>query len=163
VEMEEPGVSAKDAETEVMGGVAELIQRQATLARILAAKAGKTAPPLFPSSASPSSPSSPDIRPLAATTHRVKVSAPTAWKGVYDYVEREAWIRPSEGYLASLGVDLQARIDQVLTPHPFHIIPSLFSPDTTHGGLSAVAWFDACDRRSPFSSSQHVLDAVRSH
>lgn len=164
VKMEQPGESAKDAETEVMEReLAELVQRQATLARILAAKAGKTAPHLStPSPSFPSSPSS-GLPPLATTSHKIKVTAPEKWKGIYDHVEREAWIRTVEGYLASLGLDLQARIGRVLTPYPFYVIRSLLSTDATHGGISAVAWFDAKHHRSPFSSAQQFIDALGAH
>ncbi|GAA5994091.1 hypothetical protein JCM11641_006444, partial [Rhodosporidiobolus odoratus] len=102
-------------------------------------------------------------QPLASSSVKVKASPPSAWKGVYDYAQREAWIKTVEGYFAAIGLGLQARIDEVLSPYPFHIVRSLFSSEPTNGGVSVLAWFDARHRRSPFTSAKQVLDAVRSH
>ncbi|GAA5992935.1 hypothetical protein JCM11641_002022 [Rhodosporidiobolus odoratus] len=103
------------------------------------------------------------VRPLASLSVKVKASPPTAWKGVYDHTQREAWIKTVDGYFAAIGLDLQARLDEFLSPYPFHIVRSLFSSEPTNGGVSALAWFDARHCRSPFSSAKQVLDAVRSH
>jgi hypothetical protein len=74
VKMEQPRASARAAETDLMEReLAELVQRQATLSRILTAKAGKTVPSPFPSPLLPL-----DLRPLASTSHKIKVT--TRWR-----------------------------------------------------------------------------------
>ncbi|GAA5979965.1 hypothetical protein JCM11641_008247 [Rhodosporidiobolus odoratus] len=102
-------------------------------------------------------------KPLASLSVKVKASPPTLWKGVYDYGQREAWIKTVEGYFAAIGLDVQARLDEFLSPYPFHIVRSLFSSEPANGGVSALSWFDARHRRSPFTSAKQVLNAVRSH
>ncbi|GAA5973561.1 hypothetical protein JCM11641_007120 [Rhodosporidiobolus odoratus] len=104
-----------------------------------------------------------DERPVASLSVKVKASPLAAWKGVYDYAQREAWIKTAEGYFAAIGLDLQARIDEVLSPNPFHVVRSLFSSEPANGGVSALAWFDAKHRRNPFTSTQQLFNAVRLH
>lgn len=163
VKLEQPTGSAKNTEAAVIEReLVELDERRVTLARILASKQdAKLLPPSPPLSTASSL--SLELRPLATTSHRAKVTTPEKGKGVFDYVEREAWIKSMEGHFASLELDLSARVDSSLTPLPYHLIRSSFSTAATHGGLSAIAWFDARDRRSPFTSVQQVFDAVRSH
>ncbi|GAA5996263.1 hypothetical protein JCM11641_001023, partial [Rhodosporidiobolus odoratus] len=61
-----------------------------------------------------------------------------------------------------MGLKVQARLSETLTPYPFHLLRSLFSPDPVNG-LSALAWFDGRHRRAPFTSALQVLEAIRSH
>jgi hypothetical protein len=163
IKMERPNESAADAEEEVVKReMAELSQRYARLGSVMQAKYGKMVNPLLPVS-SVYADDDEEVVELATTSYKVKVTPPEKWKGRYDHVEREAWIRTVEGYFASLGLKLTARIGRSSTPYPHFIIRSLFSSDATNGSLSALAWFDARDRRSPFIFPKQVLQAVRDH
>ncbi|GAA5918251.1 hypothetical protein JCM5296_000268 [Sporobolomyces johnsonii] len=150
-ELVQPLGSAAEAEAEVLRRELEdLKSREASIQRLLAARSGTQATP-------------PEVAPLAEVSIKVKVSPPDKWRGKFDYVEREAWIATVEGYLASIGLALDATLDKSLTPYPFFIVRTLFSADATHGGSSPLSWFDARQRRTPFTSAQQVLDAVRAH
>ncbi|GAA5973563.1 hypothetical protein JCM11641_007122 [Rhodosporidiobolus odoratus] len=154
-----PNESAAAAELGVVEReLADLEARRASLERILEAKRGQVTPVVVVQKDDKLI-----VQPLASLTVKVKATPPSAWKGVYDYAQREAWIKTVEGYFAAIGLDLQARIDEVLSPYPFHIVRSLFSSELANGGVSALSWFDARHRRLPFSSAKQVLDAVRSH
>jgi hypothetical protein len=164
VKIEQPHESAAGAEEDVVQReMAELSKRYARLGSVMQAKYGRTAPPISLVASVYADDDEDEVAELATTSFKVKVTPPEKWKGRYEHVEREAWIRTVEGYLASLGLKLTARIGRSLTPYPHFIIRSLFSSDATNGSLSALSWFDARDRRDPFLSAQQVLDAVRSH
>lgn len=137
----------------------DLGERWKLLAGIVQSKYGRTL------SGAPPGPLSDDgegDEELATTSFKVKVKEPEKWKGRYDHVEREAWIRTDEGFLANVGFGLTARISRSSTPYPHYLLRSLFSSDATNG-LSALAWFDAVDQQTPFTSAKQVLEAVRAH
>ncbi|GAA5918542.1 hypothetical protein JCM5296_001320 [Sporobolomyces johnsonii] len=159
-----PLQSAVEAEEDVVRReIADLAARQALLQRILDGKAsgfGEAGEEDEESDAG--SEASPTSSGLASLNVKIKIVPPPLWKGEYDYVKREGWIKTVQGYLAAVGFDPQARLSESLTPHPFHVVRSLFSPELVNG-FSALSWFDARQRREPFVSAQQVLDAVRAH
>ncbi|GAA5897888.1 hypothetical protein JCM5296_004961 [Sporobolomyces johnsonii] len=158
-----PLQSAAEAEEEVVRReIADLAARQALLQRILEGKmsGGGESGEDGDSVAGSETPSVPSG--LASLNVKLKVVPPPLWKGDYDHVKREGWIKTVQGYLAAVGFDPQARLSESLTPHPFHVVRSLFSPELVNG-FSALSWFDARQRREPFTSAQQVLDAVRAH
>ncbi|GAA5875072.1 hypothetical protein JCM1840_001757 [Sporobolomyces johnsonii] len=163
--LEQPTTSAAEAELEVARrALADLEARTAALRRILGDKA--PAPTLLEDEAPASSDDGEDdevpVPALASLSVKIKATPPSHWKGDYDHVRREAWIETAEGYFAAIGLDTQARLSKSLTPHPFHIVRSLFSPELFNG-FSALAWFDARQRREPFSSVAQVFEAIHSH
>ncbi|GAA5979642.1 hypothetical protein JCM11641_007899, partial [Rhodosporidiobolus odoratus] len=156
IETGQPVKSAVEAEVEVVRReLADLESRRNILRRYLNGRFGKNA--VLEEEEVVMEPEE-----LASVSVCVKVNPPQAWKGSYDRTVREAWIKTVEGYFAAIGLKVQARLSESSTPYPFHLLRSLFSPDQVNG-LSALAWFDARHRRSPFTSALQVLEAVRSH
>ncbi|GAA5993368.1 hypothetical protein JCM11641_001994 [Rhodosporidiobolus odoratus] len=146
---DEPGVIRRRLE--------DLEHEAASLRRVLGVKQNPS-----PSSplAVPSTSSSPV---LARFGVKVKVDKPKPWTGVFEEQAREMWIRCASLYLVGNELELDAILDEHLTPAPSYVLRFLFSSDATHGLISPQAWFDARNRRSPFSSVTDVFVAMRSH
>ncbi|GAA5982150.1 hypothetical protein JCM11641_000603 [Rhodosporidiobolus odoratus] len=99
----------------------------------------------------PSSPISPPLHPsvpsLARFGVKVKVEKPKPWTGSFEEQAREGWIRSASLYFVGNELELDAVLDEHLTPAPFYVLRSLFSADATNGLLSPQSWFDARNRR----------------
>ncbi|GAA5994815.1 hypothetical protein JCM11641_004437 [Rhodosporidiobolus odoratus] len=153
-----PGGSALAAEPGVIRRRLEDLEHEvASLRRVLGVKEDPSTPrPLPPQPAA-------TLPVLARFGVKVKVDKPKPWTGVFEEQAREMWIRSASLYLVGNELELGAVLDEHLTPAPFYVVRSLFSPDATHGLLSPQAWFDARNRRSPFTSVTDVFAAMRSH
>ncbi|GAA5984564.1 hypothetical protein JCM11641_006551 [Rhodosporidiobolus odoratus] len=160
-----PEGSAVEAEAEVMRRRLEDLKREAeALERLIAQRATGLRPRPSPSSSTSPSPL-PSIPRLATfgIKVKVKVKEPKPWTGEFDMVKREGWIKTAALYLAGLELDVEAVLDEHLTPFPFYTIRSLFSSEAANGSISPQAWFDARNGRIPFTSVQGVFEALRSH
>ncbi|GAA5881104.1 hypothetical protein JCM8547_007678 [Rhodosporidiobolus lusitaniae] len=170
--MELPPESAQDAEKDVLRRELEDIEeRKRILERILESKTSTTASNLpLPTSFSPSvpplsvhsllhslsSPALPDMAPLATVLLKIKVPVPEKWEGKFDYVEHEAWIMTVEGYLASIGFELDARVDSKTTAYPSspHLRGSTLAIDIPHSDLCRTYSMRKTPGASPASSDE---------
>ncbi|GAA5988231.1 hypothetical protein JCM11641_002094 [Rhodosporidiobolus odoratus] len=170
----QPALSAQAGEDDVIcRRLASLAHERAALERILVSRGNalggqpqSVRPTRLVASQRVGLPILEEEEPVRLATIGVKVKAdkPKPWTGKYEWQERESWIKSASLYLVSLEMELDARIDELLTPQPFYIVRSLFSSDTTHGSpISPQAWFDSRNRRHPFTSVQDIFKALRSH
>lgn len=59
---------------------------------------------------------------VAEVSHKIKISPPKPWKGTYNQLEQDGWIRTVKGYLVSVGLDVLGLIVEDLALLPFHTI-----------------------------------------
>jgi hypothetical protein len=99
---------------------------------------------------------------VATVSQKVRPDKPKPWKGSFDQGVRDGWIRSLKGYLAGLGIALDARIDESLAPLPFNLLRACFDADTPSTGVSPQQWFDSCNLRAPWTTASEVIRAVES-
>jgi hypothetical protein len=98
---------------------------------------------------------------MAELSHKIKMAPPKPWKGSFIQAERDGWIRTAKGYLAGIGLQIDAHLDEDLAPLPFHIIRGLMSSETPSTGVSPQQWFDSRNLTSPWHTAAEVFKAIK--
>jgi len=98
--------------------------------------------------------------PLAEISSRVKIERPKPWKGSFLQPERDGWIRTAKGYLAAIGLDLNAILAESLAPLPYHTVRTLMSSDSPSSGIAPQQWFDSQNLRAPWTTASEVFSAM---
>ncbi|GAA5985250.1 hypothetical protein JCM11641_003650 [Rhodosporidiobolus odoratus] len=63
-----------------------------------------------------------------------KVSAPKPWTGEFNHRRREAWIKITFGYLASIGIPPSLKLVEAKQPGVFYHLCSLLVARVVQGG-----------------------------
>lgn len=147
------GFSPVDALSRIEDLKVELAQLESTLPQIK----------MQPMSVSPTFPLPSHVTPrLADVLKNVKIIAPKPFSGSYNAAVRDGWILTVKGYFASIGLDLNAHIDEVHAAHAYYIVRSLLSPEVT-SGVSPQQWFDTRQLQTPWITTNDVLVAIRAY